>query len=361
MRALFIRPNLAAGGAERQLSILLPGLRDRGIDARLIALDRSGPFEAPLRLSGVPLEVLNMRHQADLGRLLRSRLLRGFAPDVIVSQGVSGLYVGQVLASLRRAVHIYLDHRQVGLRLTRRREAMVRLSARRLDWVIAVSAEQAGSWLQRRFPAERIQVIGNGVEAPRVSASKAQLRQELGFPAGAVVALLVARLRPEKRIGDFVRAVVAAREAAPGLIGLVAGDGPERAAVESAIDGEHGVRLLGHRDDVDRLLKAADIFVLTSEHEAVPMAVLEAMAAGLPVLATSVGDVPSVVAHGESGFLVSPYDVGAMAARLTELAADRELRLALGAAGARRQRDGWSSEAMIDGYAEFLRKSCASS
>lgn len=354
MKALFILPNLAAGGVQRQWSILLPGLRNRGIDARLVALDGGGPFESQLRARGVPLDVLEMRHQADAMRILRSGLLRRFAPDVVVTQSVSGLYAGLLLAKLRGAVHVFNDHRQVGLPLTPRREAMVRLIARQIDWVIAVSQRQRAAWLDRRYPSERIVVIANGVEVPSVTASKTVLREELGVPADAVAALLVATLRPEKRADDFIRAVSAARRTNADIVGLVCGDGPERAAVDAAAADETGIRVLGHRDDVSLLMKASDIFVLASEHEAVPMAILEAMASALPVVATSVGDVPAVVADGESGWLVEPGDVAAMAARLVDLAADRDLRAAMGAVGERRCREGWDATRMVDRYSEFL-------
>lgn len=361
MKVLFLRPNLAAGGAERHASILLPGLRERGIDARLVALDGGGPFEAALRSQGVPIDVLGMRHQADVVRLLRSPLIRGFAPDVVVSQSVSGLYVGHAVAKLRRAIHVHNDHRQVGMTLSRRRETMMRLLARHVDWVILVSDAQADSWLtQRALRADRVEVIANGVRTPQTSTSRAEVRAALRLSDASVVALLVASLRPEKRPGDFVAAVRQARRSNPDLVGWVVGDGPERQSLEAAARGEDGVRLLGHRDDVASLMQAADIFVLTSEYEAVPMAILEAMATGLPVLATRVGDIPKVVIDGETGQLVAAGHPGELATRLVELAANRELRCALGAAGARAHRAHWDAETMIDRYAGFLHRAVLS-
>lgn len=354
MRVLFIAGNLAAGGAERHLSILLPALRRRGFDARLIALDGGGPFEQPLRASGVPLEVLGMGHQVDLAPLLRSPLVREFAPHAIVSNGVSGLYVGTGIARWRHATHAYNDHRQVGLALSPRREAMVKLIVGRLDLVIAVCDGQSTAWLDRGLPAERILVVANGVDAETVPDSRLDIRRALGVSSSAVVALLAARLRPEKRVGDFVGAVVRARETHPELLGLIAGDGPERLALELAASDPDAVRLLGHRDDIPRLLKAADMFVLASEHEAMPIAILEAMAAGLPVVATSVGCVPDVVEHGATGLLVPPRDPQALAVSLAKLVADHDLRRAMGMSGARRHRERWNADAMVNGYARVL-------
>ncbi len=101
MKLLYITPSLGPGGAERQASILLPALRRRGIDARVLALDSGGPFAETLRAGQVPVEVLSMRHRFDWGPLARSKLVREFVPDVIVSRGVSGIYVGHALARWR--------------------------------------------------------------------------------------------------------------------------------------------------------------------------------------------------------------------------------------------------------------------
>jgi L-malate glycosyltransferase len=351
---LFVLPNLAAGGVERQWSILLPGLRRRGIDARLIALDGGGPFEAPLRRAGVPVEVLGMRNRFDLGRLLRSRLLRSSRPDAVVSQSVSGLYVGQLIASARRAVHLYAEHAGVDIPLDRRREAMMRLLARRLDRVIVVSDEQAAIWRKRGFPAARVMVITNGIVAGAGGASKENLRERFGIDREAVVAVLVATLRPEKRVPDFIAAVASAHERDSSVIGLVVGDGPERVVVETAARLAPAVSLLGHRNDVEDLLRAADVFVLTSEQEAVPMSMLEAMAAELPLVATDVGGLRSVILSGENGWLVPVGDHAALAARLLELASDPARRMAMGAASARLVRERWDAEQMIDRYAELL-------
>jgi glycosyltransferase involved in cell wall biosynthesis len=351
---LFVGPNVGAGGAERQWSILLPALRERGFDARLLLLDGGGPFREPLERQGVPLEVVGMRHQADLPRLIRSRMVRGFRPGAILSRGINGLYVGQALASLRRARHLYNDHRQVGLALSPRREAMTRLIARRLDRVVVVTADQAAVWRARGYPPERVLVVANGVATPSVPESREVIRRELGLPDGAVVALVVAMLRAVKRIPDFVEAVLKARAAHPELIGLVVGEGAERPAIERAVGDTGAVRLLGERGDVPRLLKAADVFVLPSEYEAAPMAILEAMAAGLPVIATNVGGVPEIVVDRTTGLLVSPRAPAELAARLVELAADAALRARLGSAGAQRHRARWDAQVMIDSYARIL-------
>jgi glycosyltransferase involved in cell wall biosynthesis len=356
---LCVTPNFGPGGAERQASILLPGLRRRGVDARALALDGAGPFVATLQTEGVPVEVLNMRHRFDFAPLVRSSVVRTFRPDVVLSHSVSGAYVGEMLARLRGAVHLHNDHRGIGVDITRRRAAMLDVLGSRLGGVIAVSADQREVWLGRGCSPDRLVVIPNGVQLERPQHARDEVRHELEIPASAVVAIFVGSLRPVKRAPDFVRAVLAARRRCPDLVGVIVGDGSERGSVEIAAGGDPAIRLLGHRDDVPRLLSAADLLVLTSAHEAMPMAILEAMAAGLPVLATRVGGVPDVVAHGETGLLVPASDAGALSAGLVRLATDRELRLAMGRAGAERCRERWDSETMIDTYLEVMERAAA--
>ena len=295
-----------------------------------------------------------MRHRFDLGPLARSPLVRRFSPDVVVSRGVSGLYVGHAVSLRRGAAHIFNDHRGVGVEFSRRRRLMVGVLARRLGAVIVVSADQVDGWRRIGCRAERLVVIANGVPTEPIAASRAEIREELGIPQEAVVALMVANLRPLKRAPDFIRAVNEARETCPELVGVLVGDGPERGLVDQLAGSNHVVRVLGYREDVPRLLAAADVLVLASEYEALPMAILEAMAAGLPVLATRVGGIPTVVSEGETGLLVAPGDVPALRDGLVRLAGDAGLRHSLGAEGRRRCLESWSAERMIDSYLHVM-------
>jgi glycosyltransferase involved in cell wall biosynthesis len=356
VKALFIGPNLAAGGAERVWSILLPGLRDRGIDARLLALDGGGPFEEPLRDAGVPVDIPAIRFQADVFRLYRSQMLRSFRPDVVVSRGVSGLYVGALIGWGRRCRHIYNDHRQVDFPLSRRREFMTRRVAKHLDRVILVTEDQTHHWTARGVDPGRISIIPNGTVTPTLREAREVIRHELAISPTDVVAVLIAQLRPEKRAEDFVEAVAAARARSPNLRGFVVGNGPAVEKVLSAIRPDSGVDWLGHREDVPRILAAADILVLPSEREAVPMAILEAMAAGLPVIATAVGSVAKLVEDRVTGYLVPPQAPDLIASKLTFLADNPEVRLELGRRGQEVQRRQWDASPMVERYIQLLRE-----
>jgi glycosyltransferase involved in cell wall biosynthesis len=159
----------------------------------------------------------------------------------------------------------------------------------------------------------------------------------------------VGRLKAPKDFATLVRAFAALPSNS--FEALIVGDGPERPVVEAEVERlglGRAVRLLGERQDVPALLAGSDVFVLSSASEGLPLSVEEAMAAGLPVVASAVGGVPEVVVEGETGFLVPPGDVDRLAAALGRLLADPSLRRRMGASGRAR------AEALFD-LAAFRR------
>jgi glycosyltransferase involved in cell wall biosynthesis len=207
--------------------------------------------------------------------------------------------------------------------------------------VIAVSQSQVEPLEALGYP--RVTVVPNGV-----------------FPLGSVepspelesepfAALCVSGLRPEKRVDVFVEAVRNARSENHSIRGYVAGEGREEARLTALVDGS-GVELLGVRPDALELIRGATVLCLTSEAEALPMSVLEAMALERPVVATDVGGTGEAVVDGETGFLVPPGDATAVTRALLRLASDPDRARAMGVAGGRRQRERFSGEAMVDGY-----------
>ena len=329
LRLTFVCPSMVVGGAERHWRLLVPALRDLGFTVHLLLLDRGGPWADELVELGIPVTVLS-------GRLSLARAVwaaRRQSPDLLVTRGPSAHLVGFLaqLGSSRKWVVNW--HRNV-LQIRPRARLLLRAILRTSNLVVAVHEAQRELLSDRLQVAEgRIAVIANGVP----SNCDAPLdRQSLGLTDTDVVVILVAALRPEKRPDVFVRALALAQARQPRLRGLLVGDGPERAQAEAlAVELGAPVAFLGQRSDVPALLRTSDIFCLTSDTEAAPMAILEALAAGLPVVATDVGGIAELLGSAGSGFVVPAGDHAAIAEHLLALAGDEAQRRTLGERAAR--------------------------
>lgn len=212
-----------------------------------------------------------------------------------------------------------------------------RLTARLSDRVVAPSRATARE-LARDYGVAGAAVIPNGV-APLPPAEAGA--EAPSVPAGSPVVLYAGRLRTRKAVAVLLEAFARLRREVPGAALVLVGDGEQRPALEDQarrLGIEKAVRFTGAvpRDEMARRLAAADLFCLPSLYEGFPLAILEAMAAGLPVVATAVAGVPEAVEHGVTGLLVPPEDADALARALGELARDPERRRLLGEAGRRK-------------------------
>jgi glycosyltransferase involved in cell wall biosynthesis len=343
------------GGAERQWAALIPRLPERAVAVRLFCLDGSGRSRDELVRAGVA-----HASGTDAGStrgLARSLLAECRNADVVVSWGFNAAAFGACSCRLTGTPHVVNWHSQPGLPIRRRQRAAIRLAAALGGRAIAVSPAQLDELESLGFRGGRVDVIPNGVPDTLVNGqARKHLRDELALPEDAVVALLVARLRPEKRIEDFIAAVELTRRSHPQVVGVVAGDGPLEARLRSRPGVGSSVHMLGYRSDVAELMQAADVFCLASSHEALPMTLIEAAAAARPLLATRTGGNSEVVVEGVTGLLVSPGDVAAFGEELGRLAGDAALRARLGTAARRRYLERFTLQAAADGYAAALRR-----
>jgi glycosyltransferase involved in cell wall biosynthesis len=230
-----------------------------------------------------------------------------------------------------------------------RRVADRHVVARFSDAVIAVSeADRRRMVAEIGMPEERVVLIHNGIDGDGRGDGE-RVRRELGLPPGVPVLIQTATLRPQKAVEVMIAATAILRRTYPEVRLLVAGQG-DVARLQSVASGHgvsDGVLLLGPRVDVADLLAAASVGVLSSDFEGMPLAVLEYMAAGLPVVATAVGGVPEIVREGETGFLVAPRDPAALAERVSRLLGDPALARDMGERGRRRQREAFSRQTMV--------------
>jgi glycosyltransferase involved in cell wall biosynthesis len=347
------------GGLERQWSTLIPGLVERGVEAHVVTLDGEGHFFHELASRGIPAECLELHGRLNVvGAYRAAGALASRRPDVVLSAGVSAHVVGQLTSSRASCAHVAAIHAipEHPDTFTRRRRFIVRLLSRRVSASTAVTSAQLPFLRSLGFDPAKTVVIPNGLDAVEPVSARAVVRAELGLDDDQFVALLLATLRPEKRADLFVEAVVEANHAGASVRGIVAGGGPELEQLERlCAETDSVVRALGPRSDVPELIEAADVVCLTSDAEALPMAVLEAMAGGRPVVATDVGGVRDAVVDGETGFLVPRRDLARLAHALQRLAADPGLRESLGTAGRKRHRARFTLDRMVDAHYELLQ------
>lgn len=325
----------------RSLCVTRPTAQVPGADASL----------ARLRDAGVEVMFLERSQRFDLRPLGRlAAHVRGHGVDVIHAHKF-GSNVWAALLGRALGVPVVIAHEhtwsfegQRGRRLIDRH-----VVARFCDAVIAVSeADRRRMVAEVGMPADRVSLIHNGV-AGYAGGDGESIRRELGLSDAAPVLVQTATLRPQKAVEVMIAATALVRRTHPDVRLLVAGEGDTAALLQVA--SAHGVgdavSLLGPRGDVPDLLAAASVGVLSSDFEGMPLAVLEYMAAGLPVVATDVGGVPEIVHDGETGFLVAPRDPPALAERIGRLLDDPALARAMGERGRHRQQEAFSREAMV--------------
>lgn len=336
---------------------LAGALAKRGIRAVLIALDEGGELEPTIRAAGVEQYVLGGRKLRDPRFHWRlARVLRHVRPDVVHSHNFAALLhtaVSRRVALVPRMVHT--EHAFEYL-ATKPYDRWVRAASRGCDAFVVVGEQLVPFFRDRVGVApSRLRVIRNGVDLtiyqPQVNAAAA--RASLGLPEGGFVVGSAGRLAPEKDLAVLVRAIDQARRMRDDVRLVLAGEGVERPALEQLVSSlgltDH-VRFLGWRNDVAHVVSGLDLFVLSSQNEGLPLALLEAMALGVPVASTPVGEIPLVIEDGVSGRLFPVGDSGALAAVILELASDEPRRRNLAANARAVVERQYSHGVMVDQY-----------
>jgi glycosyltransferase involved in cell wall biosynthesis len=357
LRVLHVALALNPGGAER-LVVDLASRAPAGIEAAVCCLDEVGSWARGLQERGVPVIALGRRPGFHPSLALRlARILSARQVDVLHCHQYTPFVYGSLAKLLRpRTRLVFTEHGRLSdaAPSTRRRRANAWLG-RIPGRFFAVSDELRGFLEAEGFPAGRLEVLPNGIDpgSPPAAADRVRSRAALDLPEGVPVVGTAARLDPVKDLPSLVAAFARLRERLPSVRLVVVGDGPERGRIEREVSSRGlaaAVSLPGHRADVRALLPGFDLYVNCSTYEGVSLTILEAMAAGLPVVATRVGGTPEVVVDGETGLLVPPRDDAALEAALADLLADRERRIRLGAAGRARVEQRFAFDRMMSMY-----------
>ncbi len=226
------------------------------------------------------------------------------------------------------------------------------------DSVVAVSEEVRGRLLKARVSPERIHCIRNGVNLSPF-ANVAQIRRARQQSGAKFHIGLVGRLAPEKGVDIFLHAAAEIRKKHPDVGFLIAGDGPDRELLDSLKDNlalGDSVTFCGLSDDMPAFYASIDLLVSASRREGMPIALLEAIAAGLPVVATSVGAVPEVIRNGHNGLLVPPCSVSDLTNAVSQLLEDVNLRKALAESAQRSASEEFSAERMSADHCDLYRR-----
>ena len=240
---------------------------------------------------------------------------------------------------------------------------LVLLNWRRARLIAVSEAVRQGFVAKYRYSPKKIDVIYKGVKPVRFERRNReraiQLRGTFGFPADAIVITTVAGLRPSKGIDVLLRAMQPVVTRFPNARLLIAGEGPQReqwSALAQHLGVAGAVTWAGHRKDVPAILAGSDLFVLPSREEEFPAVLLEAMAAELPIVATSVGGVPEIIDSPAVGALVAPRDPAALGAEIVRMLEDEPRRRATGAAARRRVAEAFPIEPWINGLSTAYRE-----
>ncbi len=354
VRLAFCITDLDAGGAERALVQLVRRLDTSRWEPHVFCLAGWGELASVLQAAGIPCTCLGARRSRDAAVVWRlARALKAFGPRLLQTflfhanlagrlagrlAGVETIVSGIRVAERRRRGHLWLDRLTNGL----------------VDHNVCVSHGVAEYSIQvGRLQPQKITTIANGVDVERFEHVRQADRSIFGIPADAGLVLSVGRLDPQKGWLFLLDALSQLVARGHNLYWLLVGEGRqadaiERRAAELNIAGR--VKLVGRRSDVPELLKAADCFVLPSLWEGMPNVVLEAMAAGLPVVATRVEGSKELVIDGQTGFLATPRSAHDLACGIATLLTHPETARQMGQAGHDLVKSQYSWEKMASQY-----------
>lgn len=368
---LYLSTSSGPGGAERVISNLAASI-DRTRYRPILCLFRSGWIQERSESRGVPTHVIptkgivDWRWAKQMQQLLRDEqvdLIHAHEFDAIVQGTCAAAMAGVPLVATVHGKNYFWEkyRRRLAYRWVSRRTTMIAVSQNLKEFIV----EKVG------ISPDRLRVIYNGVDAlPQCEESDiVACLKELGLPQTDRVVGVVGNLYPVKGHQYLIDAIPSILSACPNTSFVFAGRGELEAELKDQVHRlglDDQVHFLGLRQDIHRILALLDLFVLPSLSEGLSMAILEAMIAGKPVVATRVGGNPELVLDGETGFLVPPRNSEALASRVTTLLVNREQALQFAQRAKRRAESQFSLETMVKTYQalydECLRSaSCATS
>jgi len=359
-RILHIIPSFDRAGAEKQMALLAAGLPRDEFEVHVCALTRGGPVAEDLAHAGVPHVVIGKRWRVDPRAwwLLR-RHIAALRPDLVQTWLFAANAYGRAAARACGVRCLVASERCVDPWKSDSQLLVDRFLARWTSRIVANSPAVRDFYTERGLPAGLFEIIPNAVQ-PAVASTftRAQLLALLGLPDRTRLVGLIGRLWRQKRVKDAIWAADLLKVIRDDVHLLILGDGPLRARLEKFRDQvriRDRVHFLGHRDDVADLLPHFDVLLSTSGYEGQSNAILEAMAAAVPVVASDIPGTRDLVVPGETGYLAPVGDRAAFAGHINRLLDDRALAATVAQAAQRRAAEQFSVAAMIARYTDLYR------
>lgn len=360
IRILFVISTLDRSGAEKQLSLLATRLPRDEFDVHVVALTRGGPYATVLKEQQVPLAILHKRWKFDPVALSKlRRLVADLKPDIVHTWLFTANAYGRLVAGRKPRPRLIISERCVDVWKSGWQRWVDRRQIARTARLIGNSQSVAEFYRNQGFPSERIAVIPNGVEIPELPPiDRGRLLGELDLPPEARIVGYVGRIARQKRLRDLVWALELVRHVNPNIYFLIVGDGPERADVRQFAHDTGcapNIRFLGHRDDLNMVWRLMEVFWLASDFEGQSNSIMEAMAAGLPVVCSDIPPNRELIVDGETGYLVQVGDSVGFSQFAERLLADPELARRMGSAGRARMQAEFGIDRMVQTHIDVYR------
>jgi len=353
---------LPPGGIEQRLAALLPRLNQPPFRVTVVCLRERGLLADSLEQAGVPVVVFPMKSRLEpAGLRALAQWMRDQQVDLVHSHMYRSNVPATIAARMAGVRAVLCQMHNINTWETWRQRWMDRLLMRWRTAMVAVSEEVKRDIVANlACDPERVHVLYNGIDLEKYSAAQRdpELAERLGVPKGSRVVVVLARLAQQKGHIRLLKALDLVRDELPPTHVLLVGEGKMRDAIQQEVIKRHlqeMVTFAGHRDDVPQVLALADLSVLASDREGFSNAIVESLAAGVPVVATDVGGNSEAIVNGESGLLVPHDDVHALARALKLLLTDDSLRERTSQA-ARRRAQRFSLDQMLEETRRLYRR-----
>lgn len=365
IRVLHCLETVGSGGVEQRRLSLVRGLSEDVYEQRLVCTKAVGGLPPLFAAAGCRIDQVGVfRHILDTERYRQAiRVAREFRPHIIHGAVYEGVALAAVAGRVGRVPIVIGEETSDPARRRLQGHLLYRLFAALVDHMVGVSPA-VHDYLVRQIyvPDKRVSLINNGV-AERAAASPEHadaVRARFGLGATDFVIGTVGRLLDyHKRVSDLIHAAVVVRERCPNAHLLIVGDGPDRVKLQQlafALGAEKFVHFAGYQSDPQPFYAVMDVFALASATEAFGLVLVEAMFSALPVVATRVGGIPSIVVEGQTGELVAPLEPQLLAEKLIQLAGDEAGRREMGRCARMRARAKFSAVRYVSDVDQLYQK-----